>query len=345
MENEILLSIVIPVFNRATVLPTLLDSILAVRNDRLEVLLVNDGSTDESEAVCNSFVQKDRRCHLFNKENGGVSSARNVGIDHAKGKYLYFCDSDDSVVTETLEAALSLADAHEEDLLIFDFQYFLMKEHRIQKSSFTLPADQILQKNEIVHLLIEPLICKEATDLAGVWNKFFLAKTVKEASIRFEEKVSRGEDWRFILDFLDQSQTAYYIPQIIYTYYLDGSQTEQKYKRIPGIHLLGAQERKWRLCEKYGFTIFERTKEEQIKDVFSGIIFSAASQCNQKEFQIMLKSKTAQDAAKTLLLLAKQDRLSPEINKRHLIAARLILFKNSFLMHLFAKSHLGRTGF
>ena len=89
------ISVIVPVYNTEKYLHRCVDSILAQTFTDFELLLIDDGSTDSSGAICDEYAQKDSRVRVFHKENGGVSSARNLGLDKAKGKWVTFVDSDD----------------------------------------------------------------------------------------------------------------------------------------------------------------------------------------------------------------------------------------------------------
>ena len=104
-----LISVVIPVYNRETTLRKCVDSILAQTYENIEVILVNDGSTDSSEKICRRYEQIDPRVKVISKENGGLSSARNAGIDKSCGEYIFFIDSDDWIDSDTLEVLLNAA--------------------------------------------------------------------------------------------------------------------------------------------------------------------------------------------------------------------------------------------
>ena len=101
-----LISVAIPVYNGETTLRKCVDSILAQTYKNIEVILVNDGSTDRSEDICRSYEQADSRVSVISKANGGLSSARNAGIDGSHGEYLFFVDSDDWIDSDTLEVLL-----------------------------------------------------------------------------------------------------------------------------------------------------------------------------------------------------------------------------------------------
>ena len=101
-----LISVVVPVYNVEDVLHFCIDSILNQTYSDFELLLVDDGSTDKSGDICDQYARKDTRIRVFHKENGGVSSARNLGIDNANGEYICFIDSDDYVNSEFLDSLI-----------------------------------------------------------------------------------------------------------------------------------------------------------------------------------------------------------------------------------------------
>ena len=98
-----------PVYNTEKYLRRCVDSILAQTFTDFELLLINDGSTDSSGAICDEYTQKDSRVRVFHKENGGVSSARNIGLDNAKGEYIAFVDSDDYIDNRMYECLYNKA--------------------------------------------------------------------------------------------------------------------------------------------------------------------------------------------------------------------------------------------
>ncbi|MBQ7172528.1 MAG: glycosyltransferase [Clostridia bacterium] len=335
--SDILVSVIVPVYNREKDLPALVESVLACKDPRLELLLVNDGSTDGSLAVCKNLAAEDNRVTVINKPNGGVSSARNTGIGSAKGKYLFFCDSDDLVVTETLASALELAEAHSEDLLIFDFQYYFLNNGTTKKSSFVLPPEHTFRKDDIVSLLLEPLVTREATDLAGVWHKLFRTRTLNATGIRFEEKVARGEDWRFIVDFFDAAETAFYTPKILYTYRLDGSQVPSKYARKPGLHQLGSIDRKLSLIEKYDLPFSEDRKLRLYHSYLVEIAYAARNNCPRYELREMMRAQRVQIAVKALRALSRKQKDEIGFFRREGLFSFCVRYKLALLSRIVAK--------
>lgn len=102
-KKNILISVVVPVYNVEKYLNRCIDSILIQTYDNIEILLIDDGSTDGSAQICDKYIKKDKRVKVFHKKNGGLSDARNVGIDISNGKYIMFIDSDDSVEKDIIE--------------------------------------------------------------------------------------------------------------------------------------------------------------------------------------------------------------------------------------------------
>ena len=117
-ENIPLISIVIPVYNVEKYLERCLESVISQTYSNLEIILVNDGSTDMSGEICNTYQKKDMRIKTIHKKNGGLSEARNTGIDIAKGEYISFIDSDDWVTTSYIEELYNLVKKYECDVAI-----------------------------------------------------------------------------------------------------------------------------------------------------------------------------------------------------------------------------------
>ena len=104
--NEIMISVIIPIYNTEKYLCQCIESVLIQSYPKFELLLINDGSKDRSGEICDEYAKKDNRIKVFHKENGGVSSARNLGLDNANGDYICFIDADDYVGKRYLEIHL-----------------------------------------------------------------------------------------------------------------------------------------------------------------------------------------------------------------------------------------------
>lgn len=123
---DILVSIVVPVYNVEIYLDDCLKSVLAQTYSNLEIILVDDGSTDNSGAMCDAYMKIDSRIQVFHQKNGGLSAARNFGMRHASGKYIYFLDSDDYIEKNAIEELVKVAEDECADVV------FLMAAYSIQ---------------------------------------------------------------------------------------------------------------------------------------------------------------------------------------------------------------------
>lgn len=205
MEFDV--SVVIPVYNAGTYLCDCLESIIASAVfDRTEIILVDDGSNDNSPEICDSYSEKYPNIKTFHIENGGVSNARNIGIENSSGKYVTFCDADDYYINDILCAALNQLNKKEFDLLFYNLRY--EQEEFVQTINYPFKKDVELDKSFIRSQIAEFML-KSATFNSSC-NKFY-KKTVLD-DIRFKKGQKHGEDRDFVLNFLIRCESAYYLP-------------------------------------------------------------------------------------------------------------------------------------
>ncbi len=124
MENQALISIIIPVYNVEAYLRECIDSVINQTYKNFEIILVDDGSTDSSGKICDEYVEKDDRITVIHQKNSGPSKTRNTGLENANGKYIYFLDSDDYVESNALELLINTAESNDADLVFFDARSF-----------------------------------------------------------------------------------------------------------------------------------------------------------------------------------------------------------------------------
>ena len=127
MVNIPKISVIIPVYNTEKYLRRCIDSVLAQTYQDFELLLIDDGSKDSSGAICDEYASQDTRVRVFHKENGGVSSARNLGLDHARGEWITFVDADDWMADDMLQQMLDTADAEGADVVLADLAFSFSK--------------------------------------------------------------------------------------------------------------------------------------------------------------------------------------------------------------------------
>lgn len=184
-----LVSVIIPVYNAEKYLEECIDSVLKQDLEDFEIILVNDGSTDSSGDICNLYAAKDNRIKVFHKTNGGVSSARNLGIENAQGEWITFIDSDDSIQENYFVAIAKDIDS---DLVMQGFDYF-EKHQKVKEFKYTVHC---FSKVELINQL------QLYPDLSSSCAKFFRREVVNKHSLRFNEKLKFGEDSIFTLQYL-----------------------------------------------------------------------------------------------------------------------------------------------
>ena len=139
-KRPVLISVIVPIYNTLNYLQRCVDSIRRQTYKYLEIILVDDGSTDRSGAMAEKFALEDRRIKVFHKENGGVSSARNLGIDKARGEYIGFVDSDDYIEPEMYERLLAVALS--EELLMVQISRDEIDEHGNLMENVCVPPEK-----------------------------------------------------------------------------------------------------------------------------------------------------------------------------------------------------------
>ncbi len=162
----VMLSIVVSIYNVENYLEKCLDSVCNQTFKDFECILVNDGSLDSSEEICKKFVEKDKRFSLINKVNGGLSSARNTGMEKAIGKYIYFLDSDDYLYDTAMEKCVNKLESDQSEMVIFDVMQHNLKNNTSQiiKNNFDERKTYNIKENKELLIGI----------LNAAWNKMYL---------------------------------------------------------------------------------------------------------------------------------------------------------------------------
>lgn len=209
-------SIVIPIYNVEKYLEKSLSSICNQTLKELEIICVDDGSTDGGLQICKEYQKQDNRIKIIHKENGGLSSARNKGLKNATGKYIYFFDPDDEVEPSMLANMYQAIENNTCDSVISGYTLFpggktIMPNYEVNKK---LNPIEMIKSNDIVH---------SHNDLCFVWRYLFKKQIIDEHRIVFNEQVRVGEDFIFILEFLIKSNAIYVIDKAQYQYTTNNS--------------------------------------------------------------------------------------------------------------------------
>ena len=193
------ISVIVPVHNAQNYLEKCLNSIIPQLSDQDEILLMNGWSTDSSTQICEEYSKKYNNIFTQYNENGGPSKTRNLGIEKAAGKYLLFIDSDDYLKENYVVKMLEDIENYELTVCSYSFVYEDLNKIQEQKYSNKL-GNVIIPKDDFIKLYHVQL-------LNLVWNKIYRADIIKKNNIRFDEKITKGEDLLFNLDYIAHINT------------------------------------------------------------------------------------------------------------------------------------------
>ena len=188
------ISVIIPIYNAEKTLPKCLDSLLTQSCDNIEIILVNDGSADSSAEICKNYASLHPEIKYLEKENGGVSTARNTGLDIAQGDYITFVDSDDWVTPDYFETINGV-------LKEFDYDFIRFSQKTVkgdERSEKLVPAFDSSNHEEIIHRLVSDMCKKHINTPNGMVYK---RKIIEENAIRFKEDIEVGEDRTFNIQY------------------------------------------------------------------------------------------------------------------------------------------------
>lgn len=237
-------SIIIPCYNQASWLTQTLQSVYEQTYTNWECIIVNDGSPDNTAEVAKEWEKKDARFKLIQKENGGLGSARNFGIENTSGEYVLFLDSDDLISPEKLSVSMNLLSSHDADIVVTNFYHLV--NNKVKPPFCVLKQDYLTFKEILLkwdHEFSIPIHC-------GLFKKSIIG------DIRFNENLKAGEDWIFWLNVFKNNPKAVYTDQQLVCYRLH----EQGITRNPEIML--ENKRQTHLC------IFKILDDESKVDFF-----------------------------------------------------------------------------
>lgn len=278
------LSVIVPIYNSEKYLSQCIDSILGQKFKDFELVLVNDGSSDSSLAICQKYEDSDHRIKVLNKCNGGVSSARNLGLENAVGDWIMFVDSDDSLIDNSLDKIFQ--DQLDADMIIGAAQ--LGNDSPI----CSLEPIGLLNVDEIRSLLTtyvsHPLLC-------APWAKLFNRDLLNKHQVRFNESLSFGEDAVFVKEYLLHVARIQISPCPLYLYVDIGDDIYKKYAKSFA-HILNYY---LEICKTHSRLQQKYEVEISLKQVV-GVVYNMALECINKRgendwliIQLFLTDSTA----------------------------------------------------
>ena len=215
------LSIILPIYNVADYLKRGVDSILSQSFQDFELILVDDGSVDFSGRICDEYASSDSRIQVIHKENGGVSSARNVGLDMASGEWVYFMDPDDELVSDALS---TLVDGINDDVdvVLGGFEEIDTEGKVVRSMKVQSGEKRNISRIENLQPIFSPYSddYSPAAYLGYTWIRLFRMKVIKESGLRFDESISNREAGLFTVNYLCVSRgTTCCVNKLVYRYF------------------------------------------------------------------------------------------------------------------------------
>ena len=212
------ISVIVPIYNAEKYMHKCIESILSQTLEDIELILVNDGSSDNSGKIADEYSKLDKRVSVIHQENCGPSVARNKGISAAKGQYIGFVDSDDYIEPTMYEELYKVASNKNVQVVMCSY----IEKHLYDDSSIivkpNLEPNKIYNKNDIKHKIISTFGKSENYGFYSLWNKIYLREWLLESGINMDVNRDHGEDWWFNIDVLSSIESFAYVDKELYNY-------------------------------------------------------------------------------------------------------------------------------
>lgn len=210
MSTDVEISFIIPAFNAERVIDRALNSLIGFKNGDIEIILIDDGSTDNTYSICETYASRFRNIRCVHTDNCGVSSARNLGMSLARGEYVAFCDADDYLMKTGLDAMIQACRSKADFILFNNYQKNKseISEHRVGIKQGLYTGDELfcVYKSALENKINVP------------WGKLYKRDVINRDGVRFPQNLSLGEDLVFNLEYLTKINTAYICSDFVYTY-------------------------------------------------------------------------------------------------------------------------------
>ena len=230
MKNKEKVSIIVPVYNCELFVGDCLDSLIKQTYKNIEIILINDGSKDNSGTICEKYAKLDDRIKYISKENGGVSKARNIGLDNVTGDYVLFVDSDDWIELSTIEILMKEIGNYD----VIQFGTLEESKGTMLKRPFTNDKDVIsnINSEQLIKNVIVPELMEKELGCIGlsrpVCSKFYRFDKIKD--IRFKENMKFYEDGEYFLQVCEKNVKCKILPQYLYYYRENLGSCTRKYR-------------------------------------------------------------------------------------------------------------------
>ncbi len=313
-----LVTVILPIYNVEKYLDRCINSVVNQTYRNLEILLIDDGSTDACPQMCDEWAARDARIRVIHKENQGLGFARNTGIENANGEYVCFFDSDDYIEATTVEKAYSRAD--EENADIVSFGLYFVDENGEVTGRFACPLGEVsYADNEVTDFYFPELI---APDPNGSGQKNFY---MSPCLMLYSLKLIRENNWKFVSEREIISEDVYsllglfkyvkkvaVIPEAFYYYCSNNGSLSRSYRSDRTEKLNYFYEEAKKLCEKmkYDEEIIHRVSKPYLSFMISALKQESIASNSKKENKIRIKKLINDKTLQDVLKANKKDRVS-----------------------------------
>lgn len=279
------ISVIIPIYNLQHILSQTLDSVLKNAFKDYELILVNDGSTDNSLDICKMYKEKDSRIVIIDKENGGLSSARNAGLDVAKGKYICFVDGDDLISNDYFEKLFNYIDSNNLDWV--ECARYVVDENGNKTIQHLFNENVIYKDQQIDKYVLNHSFYNNAQDIhlhsTSAWGSIYLKERIGD--LRFREDITYGEDTLFNYEFVQKINSYGYLDEPLYYYMTGNSVITKKYRQnfIEEIFVLIDNIEKLRV--KYNHDVSDEEMVHTLKSILSLFVWHTFKKEKEERFK------------------------------------------------------------
>lgn len=229
--NDGVVSVIVPVYNAAEYLNRCIEGVINQTYKKIEIILIDDGSTDNSGKICDEYALKDNRVKVFHTENKGPSAARNKGIENSNGEFIFFVDTDDFIESNALDLLIGNYHQTKADIIIGDFKKVKNNVFSDSGHNRFFSSSKLLTKQDIVNYIRCYLKKPNRLPLfTQCWGKLFKTLIIKNNNIFFDTNLRTTEDVAFNFDYLKYTNKLFFLKETIYNYRVHDNYTSATMK-------------------------------------------------------------------------------------------------------------------
>lgn len=325
-----IVSIIVPVFNAEEKVELTIKSILNQTFEDFELILVNDGSSDNSGSICDHYSKLDSRIKIIHQKNLGPSSARNSGIKESNGRYITFIDADDTVDSNWLSMMLELEKQSNADLIIAGYKRLIKKNKLITKTKVISPNASFFKSNQEILSNIESLIAKGIFN--PLWNKLYKSEIIKENNLTLNKDYSLGEDFLFNINYIEKCNNIFISSESHYNYIVDHNSLTHRYRDNKFNDLKDVTMEYRDFLKKHNSSL-DSYYFRLLRNCYSSFmeLFHQNSNMNKKEKMDYIEKIVDDKVVKEMMTLYNPD----SINKKFILG--ILRSKNLYLIYLFTR--------